>query len=236
MAACIWESVGNHVPLSAKTAGDKPPRHGGVQIRRGFGSLHFTSGKERGTSPRATAEYKCDAASGVSTLRQVKSGGQAPTLRRSTNTTRLRESPLCVRQKAEDKPLRYGGVQIRCGFGSLHFTSGKERGTSLRATAENKYVAASGVSTLRQAKSGGQAPALRRSTNTMRLRESPLYVRQGAGDKPPRYIRIRPHCLGAGHALLTPSTPLRYPTPVPRKPYSLPHWLWVWSGSGRVRS
>ena len=148
VAACIWESVGNHVPLSAKTAGDKPPHHGGVQIRCGFGSLHFTSGKERGTSPRATAEYKYDAASGVSTLRQAKSGGQAPALRRSTNTMRLRESPLYVRQKAGDKPPRYGGVQIRCGFGSLHFTSGKERGTSPRA-AEYKYDAASGVSTLR---------------------------------------------------------------------------------------
>ena len=163
-------------------AGDKPPHFGGEQIRCGFGSLHFTSGKN---------------------------GGQAPALRRSTNTMRLRESPLYVRQGAGDKPPRYGGVQIRCGFGSLHSTSSKN---------------------------GGQTPALRRSTNTMRLRESPLYVRQGAGDKPPRYIRIRPHCLGAGHALLTPSTPLRYPTPAPRSSYSLPRWLWAWSGSGRARS
>ena len=208
--------------------------------RRAFGRVLETTflfqQRLRGTSPRATAEYKYDAASGVSTLRQAKSGGQAPALRRSTNTMRLPESPLYVRQRAGDKPPRYGGVQIRCGFGSLHSTSGKKRGTSPRATAEYKYDAASGVSTLRQARSGGQAPALRRSTNTMRLRESPLYVRQGAGDKPPRYIRVRPHCLGAGHALLTPSTPLRYPTPVPRKPYSLPRWPEELSGSGRVRS
>ena len=140
--------------------------------RRAFGRVLETTflfqQRLRGTSPRATAEYKYDAASGVSTLRQAKSGGQAPALRRSTNTMRLRESPLYVRQRAGDKPPRYGGVQIRCGFRSLHSTSGKKRGTSPRATAEYKYDAASGVSTLRQVK--------------------------GAGDKPPRYGGVQIRC------------------------------------------